>query len=222
MSRVDAATARRLDEAHNSGPLAIAELGFYERSRTTLARYGEDCLGDALFEAVRSMPTRERRDRACSYLLGRFNATEILSLPAPRHRLIPVFVHLHLDVYRRKSGCTDEEATRLGMLLALLLHHSSVHVTLADGSRSSSLSREWSAPATTVREPGSCAPSQRRSTSRSWALPSLRTRRSQSLCSMIRSRGGRIAARHAGATVSATTHPALSRARMPIRCPSGR
>ena len=184
MERVDAQAARQLDEAHNSGPLAIADVAFYERSHTTLAQYGEDCLGDAVCEVIRNMPTRARRDCACSHLLGRYNTIEFDSLPAPRHRLIPVFVHLHIGVYLCYSGCTDEEATRLGMLLALLLHHSSVHVTLADGSRSSSLSREWSAPATTVREPGSCAPSQRRSTSRSWALPSLRTRRSQSL-SMI-------------------------------------
>ena len=54
-------------------------------------------------------------------------------MPAPTHRLIPIFVHLHLDVYRKYSGRADEEATRLGILLVLLLRHCSRHVTNSGG-----------------------------------------------------------------------------------------
>ena len=61
------------------------------------------------------------------------NTIEFESFPAPRHRLIPIFAHLRIDVYRRYSGCTDEDAARMGTFLVILLCDSSGHVTDSGG-----------------------------------------------------------------------------------------
>ena len=54
-------------------------------------------------------------------------------MPAPEHRLISIFAHLHIAVYRERSGITDEEASRLGRLIRLLLCHRSKHIANSGG-----------------------------------------------------------------------------------------
>ena len=65
LSAVGAQRARELDEAHNAGPMAIAELELYERTRGTLQSYGQDCVADGVIEKTRRLPTLRERTDAC-------------------------------------------------------------------------------------------------------------------------------------------------------------